>query len=124
MYVCMLWLHFSSVLDASRGGKILAFSLIICRAQRAAAILELAIERGVPRFNAGDEASCAALYELAIASVVLLGDDCISPSAKADLAEALEKGAEHADASERAWIYRRAMDRALDGVRASRTQAE
>jgi uncharacterized surface protein with fasciclin (FAS1) repeats len=84
------------------------------RAQRAAAILELAIERGVPRFNAGDEASCAALYELAIASVVLLGDDCISPSAKADLAEALEQGAEHKDASERAWTYRRAMDRALE----------
>jgi monofunctional biosynthetic peptidoglycan transglycosylase len=84
------------------------------RAQRAAAILELAIERGVPRFNAGDEASCAALYELAIASVVLLGEDCVSPSAKADLAEALEQGAEHKDASERAWTYRRAMDRALE----------
>jgi uncharacterized surface protein with fasciclin (FAS1) repeats len=84
------------------------------RAQRAAAILELAIERGVPRFNAGDTSSCAALYELAIASVVLLGEDCVSPNAKADLAKALEQGAEHEDASERAWIYRRAMDRALE----------
>ena len=91
------------------------------RAERAAAILELAIERGVPRFNAGDTSSCAALYELAIASVVLLGDDAISPSAKADLSEALEQGSAHQDASEREWIYRRAMDRALERMMKSET---
>jgi uncharacterized surface protein with fasciclin (FAS1) repeats len=84
------------------------------RARRAAAILELAIERGVPRFNAGDASSCAALYEMAIASVVLLADDAISPKAKGDLEEALGRGSSHEDASERAWIYRRAMDRALN----------
>jgi len=84
------------------------------RAERAAAVLELAIERGVPRFNAGDTASCAALYELAIASVVLLGEDAVSADAMAELAKALEQGASHEDASERAWIYRRAMDRALE----------
>jgi len=84
------------------------------RSQRASAILELAIERGVPRFNAGDTSSCAALYELAIASVVLLGEDAVSPSAKAELAQALEEASAHHDATERAWIYRRAMDRALE----------
>jgi len=84
------------------------------RAQRAAAIFELAIERGVPRFNAGDSASCAALYELAIASVVLLGEDAVGADANAALAKALEQGAAHRDASERAWIYRRAMDRVLE----------
>jgi uncharacterized surface protein with fasciclin (FAS1) repeats len=84
------------------------------RSQRASAILELAIERGVPRFNAGDTSSCAALYELAIASVVLLGEDAVSPSAKAELAQALEEASAHHDASERAWIYRRAMDRVLE----------
>lgn len=83
------------------------------RARQAAAILELAIERGVPRFNAGDAPSCAALYELSIVSVMLLGADTLSPSAKSGLADALEQGAGHEDASERAWIYRRAMDRAL-----------
>ena len=86
------------------------------RAQRAAAVLELAIERGVPRFNAGDTSSCAALYELAIASVVLLGEDAVSADAMAELAKALEQGASHEDASERAWIYRRAMDRVLERV--------
>jgi uncharacterized surface protein with fasciclin (FAS1) repeats len=83
------------------------------RARQVAAILELAIKGGVPRFNAGDVSSCAALYELAIASVVLLGEDAIGPGTKADLTEALEKGAAHPDASERAWLYRRAMDRSL-----------
>ena len=90
------------------------------RAEQAAAILELAIERGVPRFNAGDVSSCAALYELAIAAVVLLGEDAISPSAKAVLTEALEHGAAGQEPSERAWTYRRAMDRALESMRAAK----
>jgi len=90
------------------------------RAQQAAAILELAIERGVPRFNAGDVSSCAELYELAIAAVVLLGEDAISPSAKAVLTEALEHGAAGEEPSERAWTYRRAMDRALESMRAAK----
>ena len=92
------------------------------RARRAAAILELAIERGVPRFNAGDEASCAALYELAISSVVLLGADALDEGASAELANALKQGASHQDAAERAWTYRRAMDRAL-GSMAERMKA-
>jgi uncharacterized surface protein with fasciclin (FAS1) repeats len=83
------------------------------RARRAASILELAIERGVPRFNAGDEASCAALYELAVTSVLLLGADSLDEGASAELANALKQGASHQDAAERAWTYRRAMDRAL-----------
>jgi uncharacterized surface protein with fasciclin (FAS1) repeats len=92
------------------------------RARRAAAILELAIERGVPRFNAGDEASCAALYELAISSVVLLGADALDEGASAELANALKQGAGREDAAERAWTYRRAMDRAL-GRMAERMKA-
>jgi uncharacterized surface protein with fasciclin (FAS1) repeats len=94
------------------------------RAMQAAAVLELAIERGVPRFNAGDAASCAALYELAIASVALLGADAIGPGTKAELTEALDRGSKHQDMAERAWIYRRAMDRALDEARASKGQTE
>ena len=86
------------------------------RARRAAAILELAIERGVPRFNAGDEASCAALYELAITSVVVLGAESLDEVAVAELANALKQGANHEDAAERAWTYRRAMDRALGRI--------
>jgi uncharacterized surface protein with fasciclin (FAS1) repeats len=86
------------------------------RSRQAAAILELAIERGVPRFNGGDQASCAALYELAITSVVLLGTDAVGQGNAAELADALKKGAEHEDAAERAWLYRRAMDRTLGSM--------
>ncbi len=95
-------------------GATTASSASAHRVRQAAAVLELAIERGVPRFNAGDAASCAALYELAIASVVLLGDDAVTSGVKVYLSEALEKGSEFQDASDRSWIYRRAMDRALD----------
>ena len=105
------------VLPAQGGAPATAADASPQRALQAAAILELAIERGVPRFNAGDASSCAALYEVAVASVVLLGADSVSPGTKADLAEALEKGSAHQDAAERAWIYRRAMDRALEQVR-------
>ena len=101
------------VLPARSTAPAAAASTLPQRALQAAAILELAIERGVPRFNAGDEASCAAMYELAITSVVLLGADAVGEGAKADLEGALEQGARHPDASERAWTYRRAMDRTL-----------
>ena len=47
-------------------------------------------------------------------AVVLLGNDAVTPGAKAELVDALERGAANQDASERAWIYRRAMDRALE----------
>ena len=69
------------------------------RIRSAAAILELAIERGVPRFNTGDQASCAALYELAIMSVVLLGNDAIGERASSSLSAALKDGATHEDAA-------------------------
>jgi hypothetical protein len=45
---------------------------------------------------------------------MLLGNDTVTPGVKAELVEALEKGAANQDLSERAWIYRRAMDRALE----------
>jgi uncharacterized surface protein with fasciclin (FAS1) repeats len=101
------------VLPARTPAPATAASMPPQRAAQAAAILELAIERGVPRFNAGDEASCAAMYELAITSVVLLGADAIGEDARVELEGALAKAAQHPDAAERAWVYRRAMDRTL-----------
>jgi hypothetical protein len=54
--------------------------------------------------------------------VVLLGADALDEGASAELANALKQGADHADAAERAWTYRRAMDRAL-GRMAERMKA-
>jgi len=50
----------------------------------------------------------------------MLGEDAISPSANAVLTEALEHGATGQQPSERAWTYRRAMDRALESMRAAK----
>ena len=88
-------------------------------AQRAATLFELAIERGVPLFNDGDPASCAALYEIAITAVVLLGDNSTTMQTGTTLSDALKAGKANADPKERAWIYRRAMDRALEIMQVS-----
>ena len=88
-------------------------------AQRASTLFELAIERGVPLFNDGDPASCAALYELAITAVVLLGDNSTTMQTGTTLVDALKAGKANADPKERAWIYRRAMDRALEIMQVS-----
>jgi hypothetical protein len=88
-------------------------------AQRAAVIFELAIERGVPLFNEGDPAACAALYELAINAVLLLGDNSTTKQTGTTLTDALKAGKANADPKESAWIYRRAMDRALQMMQVS-----
>ena len=88
-------------------------------AQRATTLFELAIERGVPLFNDGDPASCAALYEIAITAVVLLGDNSTTMQTGTTLSDALKAGKANADPKERAWIYRRAMDRALEIMQVS-----
>ncbi|MFG0258759.1 MAG: CIA30 family protein [Phycisphaerales bacterium JB041] len=80
--------------------------------RRALAVLEFAVERGVPRFNAGQQGACADIYEVAIRSLSLVSDGL-----DAGVVEALERGLdaggrEH-EPTERAWIYRRAMDEAF-----------
>jgi uncharacterized surface protein with fasciclin (FAS1) repeats len=107
------------VLPAASATSAAEAAVMPSRIRSAAAILELAIERGVPRFNAGDQASCAALYELAIMSVVLLGTDAIGERASSSLSAALKDGATHEDAAQRAWTYRRGMDSALQSMAAA-----
>jgi hypothetical protein len=99
--------------DGKSDGNTMSF------AQRATTLFELAIERGVPLFNDGDPASCAALYELAITAVVLLGDNSTTMQTGTTLSDALKAGKANADPKERAWIYRRAMDRALEIMQVS-----
>ncbi len=79
---------------------------------KVAAIIELAIERGAPMFNAGDVAACAAIYEVAITSILELGGGSIPALTREVLADAIAEARREADASERAWIFRRAMDKA------------
>jgi len=74
-------------------------------------ILDLAVVRGVPLFNAGQPAACAAVYEIAIEAIVSLGRDRLQTDVVRCVELALAE-AEHEAPAERAWIYRRAIDEA------------
>jgi uncharacterized surface protein with fasciclin (FAS1) repeats len=73
-----------------------------------AAILVLAIERGAPLYNQGQQAACAAIYEVAARAVVELGT--LSSGDRARLEEA---SVGRGTASDRAWRLRGAFDTIL-----------
>jgi NADH dehydrogenase [ubiquinone] 1 alpha subcomplex assembly factor 1 len=77
--------------------------------QRAMAVIERAIELGVPRFNNGDHGGCADIYEVAITSL-LARPEGMPDRAVAALDGGLEAGHTVRSQAERAWAYRRAMD--------------
>ncbi len=74
-------------------------------------LLELAVERGAPRYNEGQRGACADLYEVAMTACLVFGADLGDGVADA-LREGLEAGVGQDD-TDRAWAYRRAMDRAF-----------
>ncbi|MHC4548403.1 MAG: heme-binding protein [Planctomycetota bacterium] len=77
------------------------------------ATLALAIERGVPLFNAGQAKACADLYEVAARAVLALGGTALAPHERAPLAQALARLPRIEGARERAWLLRRALDQVL-----------
>ena len=93
------------------------------RNEAATRVLTIAIERGVPLFNNNQAAACAAVYEVAIRSVLLL-EGGLAEDQRSALNSALNAGRQERDARARAWIFRRGMDRLLpaqDGGRAMLT---
>jgi uncharacterized surface protein with fasciclin (FAS1) repeats len=72
-------------------------------------LIELAITRGVPLFNNGDEAGCAAVYEITCESI--RAHPQTSKKSRATLAEALAEMREESSASRKAWILRAALDK-------------
>lgn len=74
-------------------------------------LVELAIERGVPIFNEGNPEACAAIYEVAITALVDLAAETVGNDAVERLRLALAEGQAEKEATTRAWIFRRAMDR-------------
>ncbi|MEQ9096051.1 MAG: CIA30 family protein [Phycisphaerales bacterium] len=78
----------------------------------AARLYELAVEQGVPLFNAGQHAACAAIYEVTIESMLLLGRDELEPRIVERLEQSLAEARREPRVFEKAWIYRRAMDAA------------
>lgn len=74
-------------------------------------LVEQAIELGVPIFNDGNPAACAAIYEVTITAIIDLASDAVGNDAVERLRLALAEGQAEKDATNRAWIFRRAMDR-------------
>lgn len=72
--------------------------------------ISAAIERGVPLYNGGDEAACAAVYERAARDLTAL-PGALGEMQVDDIAAVLAAPA--ADASARAWALREAFDRIL-----------
>ena len=92
--------------------------------RRASDILTLAIDRGVPLYNHGSPAATAGIYEVGM-QAVLAADFALPRRAERALERGLRDGGREHDMSDRAWTYRRAMDRALDeidGLMARRTE--
>lgn len=77
-------------------------------------LFTLAINRGVPLFNEGNPGACAAVYEVAINAAVNLSPGVLDDAARTILKRSLKDGFAEHDMSERAWIYRRAMDAVLE----------
>jgi ABC-type sugar transport system substrate-binding protein len=77
---------------------------------------ELAIERGAPIFNDGNPAGCAVIDEVAITAIVDLAPDAIGLDALDRLRLALAEGQSESDTAKRAWVYRRAIDRAYETI--------
>lgn len=72
-------------------------------------LIELAIERGVPVFNEGNVAECAAIYEITIEGLRGRGD--VPAEIRNVLANAIKEARAETSSRKRAWILRDAMDR-------------
>lgn len=74
-------------------------------------VIELAISRGVPVFNAGQPAACAAIYEVAASSLLKSQANALDDQDRALLKAALSKARDQEDdPSQQAWTLRRALD--------------
>jgi transforming growth factor-beta-induced protein len=75
-------------------------------------VIDLAIERGVPLFNKGQPEACAAIYEVAVASLLEGYAEAVPETQQAELKRALAKARAQDKPSEQAWTLRRALDKA------------
>lgn len=79
-----------------------------------AALIEIAIDRGVPLFNGGQPAACAALYEIAARG--LLNDPQLGEGDRSTLLSALRK-TQGQHAVDAAWTLRAALDAVYTNIR-------
>lgn len=79
-------------------------------------LLEGAINRGAPIFNAGEPGACAAIYATALEAAVLADGLGLDAEARRRLGARLAEIEAIRDPAERAWAYRRVMDSLLSGL--------
>lgn len=79
--------------------------------------IEAAIDKGVPAYNGGDPEKCAKIYEDCLKA--LAADGSLEESLRTRVGETFKRTAEQKDASRRAWIYRSALDKLYENIRAS-----
>ncbi len=84
--------------------------------EAARAVIELAIQRGVPLFNAGQHAACAAVYEVTIESLLKSHTESLADKDRSALQAALNNMRAEKDARQQAWILRGALDAAHESL--------
>jgi hypothetical protein len=84
--------------------------------ETATRLIQEAIGRGVPLFNAGQPASCAAVYEMTAHCIVELSASDLPPQVVAALRAGLAKAETTTDPATRAWVLRNALDVASQGL--------
>jgi uncharacterized surface protein with fasciclin (FAS1) repeats len=88
--------------------------------QAVTGLIELAIKRGVPLYNAGQASACAAIYEVAVESLLKSHTSSLADTDRSVLRNALrESRSADQNPSQQAWTLRHA----LDAVYASLAQA-
>jgi hypothetical protein len=75
-----------------------------------------AISCGAPLYNAGEPRACAEVYMRTVKSLLCLAPGELSPRAVERLASAVREAEETSDASNRAWVLRRALDSTLESL--------
>jgi uncharacterized surface protein with fasciclin (FAS1) repeats len=74
-------------------------------------VIELAIKRGVPLFNAGQPSACAAIYEVAVESLLKSHNEALNAEARSTLRKALSRVRDgNEDSHQQAWTLRRSLD--------------
>lgn len=74
------------------------------------ALINRAIHLGVPMYNRGDHAACAAIYEVTSMSLMSFAAEEMPAETRNQLSAAMKKAKETHDPDQRAWIYRRGLD--------------
>jgi hypothetical protein len=84
--------------------------------QAARTVIDLAIERGVPLFNAGQHSACAAIYEVTVESLLKNENATLGDKERSALQTALNNMRAEKDPRQQAWILRRALDAANESL--------